>query len=93
MVQITTYTEKLFAMLVLADAFFWGKGRSGLAHRSVEVDDEVYIFSGGRVPFVLRRTSQQTEDFELFGECYLDGVMDGQILDRDDTEWSTVDII
>lgn len=48
-----------------------------------ELDDKIFILAGCSVPVVLRRlasadTNNSSFECELVGECYLDGVMDGE---------------
>jgi hypothetical protein len=43
-----------------------------------EDGDEIYIIRGARVPFVLR--PQGNGQFVLIGECYIQGLMDGEAL-------------
>ena len=38
----------------------------------------VAIFNGGNVPFVMREISGGGGEYQLIGERYLDGLMDGQ---------------
>ena len=40
-------------------------------------DDEVWIFEGGGVPYILRRTGGP-EEYELVGETYVQGLMTGE---------------
>jgi hypothetical protein len=40
--------------------------------------DQVWVLENGRVPFVLRPVFDG-KNFELLGECYVHGVMDGQL--------------
>ncbi|KAI4112914.1 MAG: hypothetical protein LQ345_006008 [Seirophora villosa] len=54
-------------------------GCMGLYPRGTRVGDRVGIFSGGHVPFVLRRHSEPGA-YQLVGECYQHGIMDGQIM-------------
>jgi hypothetical protein len=37
--------------------------------------DQIVIFSGGRIPFVIQETG---DTFKLLGPCYIHGIMDGQ---------------
>jgi hypothetical protein len=48
--------------------------------------DVVVVLFGGKVPFVLRRVyeARDGEQWRLVGECYVDGVMFGEVLDRRD---------
>jgi hypothetical protein len=67
-------------------------GRVGLEYASVEAGDGVYVFSGGRVPFVLRMSLEQSDAFELVGECFLDGGLEGETLNGE-SRWSTINVV
>ena len=54
------------------------QGRLGLAPRATLQGDLIAIFMGADVPFVLRATG--TEGYELLGECYIHGIMNGEAL-------------
>src|SRR5438045_3502759 len=61
-------------------------GYMGLVPPLTEVGDLVCVFHGAQTPFVLRRcddsvAGQVTDgrDFSLVGECYVHGIMDGEI--------------
>jgi hypothetical protein len=60
----------------------------GLAPAEARLGDIVCIFLGSYVPFVLRRLN---ETFELIGECILDGVMEGQAIERVDLKCADTD--
>ncbi|KAI0443168.1 heterokaryon incompatibility protein-domain-containing protein [Xylaria telfairii] len=72
---------------------FWTKnGYIGLAANGVEVDDEIWLFLGSRVPFILRgptiECSREWENqgcYELVAECYLHGAMKGEL----NANWET----
>ena len=51
------------------------KGYMGLGSQAIKADDMVVILAGGEVPFILRRDG---EFFQLVGECYVCGIMNGQ---------------
>lgn len=57
--------------------FRTGSGHIGVAHKSVEVGDEIVFFCGGRVPLLLRQT-QGKDTYEYVAECYVHGFMDGE---------------
>ena len=52
-------------------------GNLGLAPESCCVGDMVVFIQGAKTPFILRRTS--SDRFELVGEAYLHGYMNGEI--------------
>ncbi|KAL2043751.1 hypothetical protein N7G274_003270 [Stereocaulon virgatum] len=57
------------------------KGYMGLVPRMTEIDDCVCVFLGSHIPFVVRRKGGG--EFELVGECYVHGIMDGEIVAMD----------
>lgn len=48
---------------------------------AASVGDHVAIFHGGNVPFVMREVPGGGGEYQLIGECYLDGLMDGQAVE------------
>ncbi|OQN97561.1 hypothetical protein B0A48_16715 [Cryoendolithus antarcticus] len=67
----------------------------GLAHVSALPDDEVWILSDAKVPFLLRPLSDESGRYSLVGEAYVHGAMYGEFVDEDDQEmlWETVEIV
>jgi hypothetical protein len=58
-------------------------GSAGAAPPDTIIGDDVFIFIGANTPFVVRsRASQGT--FNLIGDCYVRGVMNGEALEH---EW------
>jgi hypothetical protein len=53
-------------------------GYMGIAHRSVEIGDKVFVLMGGEMPFVLRPFGGNY--FGFGGESYVHGIMDGEML-------------
>lgn len=62
-----------FARLFITDT-----GYMGLADHSCVAGDSVYLLVGGDMPFVLRKLSTGTHQFQ--GEAYVHGIMDGEFL-------------
>ncbi|MCJ1387326.1 hypothetical protein MMC18_000168 [Xylographa bjoerkii] len=58
------------------------RGTIGLGPRSMRPGDSVCIFSGGLVPFILRKDGTR---LRLVGEAYVHGIMDGQAVWKDTT--------
>lgn len=54
-------------------------GRIGLAPAAARVDDVIAVLPGCSVPMVLRRSGGR---WKLVGECYMHGIMYGEILDE-----------
>lgn len=70
------------------EMFITAKGYLGLAHESLQVGDVVCILSGGDVPFLLR-PSATDGTFELHSECYVHGVMNGEMVEKMD--WANLE--
>jgi hypothetical protein len=48
------------------------------APHASQAGDRICVLNGGEVPFIIRPTGRET--YELVGECYVDGIMDGEAL-------------
>lgn len=72
-------------------AFFRTKeGHMGMCYPNARPGDEVWVLAGGKVPFLLRPFDDTVDTTEtparirkLIGDCYLDGFMDGEALQRE----------
>jgi hypothetical protein len=75
-------------------------GRFGLVPPRSRKGDPICVFAGAETPFVLRRVGEREVGaaagkkvvYELIGECYLHGVMDGEAV-REDVHWEEVIVI
>ena len=54
------------------------KRNLGLFPRGAQVGDHVCVFTGACVPFVIRRDENE-DKYQLIGECYVHGIMDGEV--------------
>jgi Heterokaryon incompatibility protein (HET) len=65
--------------------FVTGKGFIGLAPEGAKQGDRLAVLLGGDIPVVMRsaREGDGGSGWELVGECYVHGIMDGEVL-RDD---------
>jgi len=46
-----------------------------------EIGDVVVVFNGAVVPHLLRRTQENSKErWEIIGECWIDGIMDGEAM-------------
>ena len=53
----------------------------GLVPAGAMAGDVVTIVIGYNVPLLLRRAQGETRRFSLIGECYVHGVMDGEVVE------------
>ena len=63
-------------------------GYMGLFPQTTRVGDQICVISGGYIPFVVRRQSEN--DFQLVGECYVHGIMNGEVMQM--TELSSAEM-
>ncbi|CEI61900.1 unnamed protein product [Fusarium venenatum] len=59
------------------------EGRCGVVPPDAQVGDEVLIVGGGNVPFLFRKSTKRQGSYQLVGECYVDGIMQGEVFDED----------
>ena len=62
-----------------------------LVPMSASTDDQIVVFSGGKLPLVLRATGSS---FRIIGPCYMHGIMDGEAFPKTEAaealEWFTL---
>ena len=65
--------------------FVTAEGFLGLGSESMRPGDEVFLVTGAKVPFVLRKVegSVGDDEYRLVGECYLRGFMHGEGMSPD----------
>lgn len=58
------------------------KGYMGRVPNRSRKGDRICVLKGGRVPFVIRGTANG--QYQLVGECYIHGIMKGEVLEQKD---------
>lgn len=67
------------------------RGFIGWAHPEAQQGDQIYLFSGCSVPVILRSTTGGR--FNVVGDAYVHGCMNGEGIEQDDDDqWTDVDI-
>lgn len=85
------YRDLVLKAQNLYRAFFMTeKGYIGMSAQGVELDDVVTFLPGARVPFLLRR-KKECSTYSLVGDCYIHGMMNGEVLR--DGHWNVSPII
>lgn len=56
-------------------------GSVALLPAAAKGGDIITAFSGGHCMYLLRHVPNRDAAYEFIGECYVDGFMDGQLLD------------
>lgn len=59
--------------------FFTSRGYIGIGPKKMEPGDRLCTLFGADVPFILYPASKDSESFKMRGECYVDGIMDGEL--------------
>jgi hypothetical protein len=64
--------------------FVTQSGFMGIGRQEVAKSDDVVIFCGGNVPYVVRRVNAnikrlRRQRFEMVGECYIESLMHGEV--------------
>jgi hypothetical protein len=54
------------------------EGWFGLAPMDAEVGDRIALLEGGEVPYILRRKLGEENEWEIIGDAYVHGIMDGE---------------
>ncbi|KAF3763583.1 hypothetical protein M406DRAFT_323213 [Cryphonectria parasitica EP155] len=69
-------------------------GRIGIGCPDTQVDDVIYILSGGDVPFILREHQKDVvaRQYTYVGDAYVHGIMDGEAIE-DDVQWERITIV
>jgi hypothetical protein len=63
--------------------FYTEKGWIGIGPPITLVGDDVVLFQQALCPYVVRRTQNTTDEaYKLLGDCYVDGIMDGEAYDK-----------
>jgi hypothetical protein len=65
-------------------------GYAGWIPKRSKVGDRVCVLAGGQVPFILRELPDGL--YQLIGECYIHGIMDGEALGGEKFAWETIQI-
>jgi hypothetical protein len=79
-----TRTEELYSRMAVVQTYrrlmTTSQGRIGIAPKAAKQGDIICILFGSRTPLVIRPIPDFENCFTLVGECYVEGVMDGEAL-------------
>ncbi|CAH0051115.1 unnamed protein product [Clonostachys solani] len=68
-----------------------GNGRFGRIPPTSRAGDLVCVFVGAETPFIIRPTGRET--YTMIGECYIDGIMDGEAIEGSSLPDGSLDTI
>jgi hypothetical protein len=64
-------------------------GHFGSGPQGLQLGDSVWAIAGCSVPLILRKISEDDQDYRLIGEAYVHGVMNGEAV-SEDSEWKQI---
>jgi hypothetical protein len=71
--------EGLWRFCTHRSAFMTKSGKLGLGPGAVRKGDLLVVLWGGQVPYILRRGTEGEAWYNFVGECYVDGLMNGEV--------------
>lgn len=71
--------------------FVTGDKCMGFAPGIAQKDDRIAIMCGCSTPFMIRETD--TGDWKLVGDCYVHGLMDGEVIQMDDVPATDIRLV
>ena len=78
------FKDQIRRVMLYRCLFSTTEGRIGVCRQTCEVGDELWLLEGGAVPYVLRRyrgeDGEETSGYTFCGECYVHGIMDGELV-------------
>ncbi|KAI1455192.1 heterokaryon incompatibility protein-domain-containing protein [Annulohypoxylon moriforme] len=79
------FTSNLNVMSYGRRLFMTETGNIGWGPEGLKRDDQIFVLPGGRTPFIIRGVDrlEGKSTGQLIGDCYLQGAMDGQLIDND----------
>jgi len=92
----STHFKHAFGRLATGRSVFRTKeGHIGMGHKTVRTGDEVWILPRAFVPVVLRRLSEDSigSRYQLVGECYIHGIMDGEFFEHGAPASTNIEIV
>ncbi|KAJ4303168.1 hypothetical protein N0V90_002061 [Kalmusia sp. IMI 367209] len=70
----------VYGMMNNHNLFVTEIGLMGSGHVDTQIGDEVWVFKGGNVPFVVRpRIGKGEHGYSFVGQCFVQGIMRGEI--------------
>jgi hypothetical protein len=83
MYEIDSYYISVALRVGQRRAFYTDRGDLGFGPPSLAPGDLIAVIPGGRVPLALRHASKRSDEYILIGECYVQGLMHGEVMSSD----------
>ncbi len=77
---LDTFASKLYPAIADRQFLKTHHRRLGWVSKRAQLGDVVCVLYGGEIPFVLRQTTQDSGRWKIIGECYVDGLMQGEAM-------------
>jgi hypothetical protein len=77
--EIDAFANAVFLAIIGRKLFISKEeGWLGLAPMHAEVGDRIALLEGGKVPYILRPKPGEENEWEIIGDAYVHGIMDGE---------------
>ena len=85
-------SESFFEACPGRHLFLTAAGYAGLGPPELQVGDSIYALAGGRKLYVLRPVpgAIRSQTFNLVGDCYVQGIMDGEAVEGREDDFHDV---
>jgi hypothetical protein len=87
------YAHKLQMRINFRSFFVTEDGHFGVGPMSTQPGDEDFVMKGAMAPFVLRPSQDGGAEHRVVGYCYIQGIMEGEVMNREDFAWSRVRLV
>jgi hypothetical protein len=67
-------------------------GYIGLVQKTTRVGDIIYVPYGSKVPFIIRKSDERPGCYRLISQCYIHGMMNGEVLESDAFPTETIQL-
>ncbi|KAL1603456.1 hypothetical protein SLS60_005043 [Paraconiothyrium brasiliense] len=85
--------KTIYGMMANQTMFVTETGLMGQGHKETEVGDQVWIFRGGNVPFVVRpQKAEGVARYTFVGQCYVQGIMRGETASKNGLVQKTISL-
>lgn len=87
------YAHQLQMRTEFRTFFVTEDGYFGVGPMSTEPGDEAFIMKGAMAPFVLRPSQDGAGEHSVVGGCYVQGIMEGEVMSREGFSWTRVRLV
>lgn len=89
--NLNSFEEAMLTTVLGRSFVIGGHGYFGLVPKEAQVGDEIWVLHGGRLPFLLRKSANESEEkMRIIGDCFIHEIMDGRMTKEAAKVWKDV---